>query len=154
MQPAHVWFPGHPPEPGSARAKASSWPGSRGTPKSTVFLQPGSLRAPARSRAWRFRARGNGAKILGLPPPFPPFTASIYLPSRRLPLFFFLSLPVCAAGKLHLLFLLPRVFLMDSWPPNAYPLSRFVAGAVDLRPLEASEFFPFSFSIFLCDLKP
>jgi len=37
---------------------------------------------------------------------------------------------------------------MDSWPPNAYPLSRFVAGAVDLRPLEASEFFPFYFSIF------
>ncbi|XP_066394249.1 uncharacterized protein [Miscanthus floridulus] len=77
MQPAHVWFLGHPPELGSARAKVLSWPGSRGTPKSAVFLQPGSLRPPASSRAWRFRARGDGAKILGLPPPFPPFTASI-----------------------------------------------------------------------------
>ena len=77
MQPAHVLFPGHPPELGSARAKAPSWPGSRGTPKSAVFLQPGSLRAPASLRAWRFRARGDGAKILGLPPPFPPFTAYI-----------------------------------------------------------------------------
>jgi hypothetical protein len=39
------------------------------------------------------------------------------------------------------------VFFIDSWLAHASPLSRCLAGAVDLRPLQASEFFPSSMSI-------
>jgi hypothetical protein len=40
---------------------------------SSAWLAPAS----ARARAWRFRPQGDGVKMLGLPPPFPPFTAYI-----------------------------------------------------------------------------
>lgn len=46
MQAVGVWYPGLPPEPGCARAKPPSGPGSGGTLDSGVFLQPGSLLHP------------------------------------------------------------------------------------------------------------
>lgn len=63
MQPTRVWLPVRLPQPGSARAKALPRPGSQRTPDLAVPPHPGSLRAPATARAWRFRARGDGGKL-------------------------------------------------------------------------------------------
>jgi hypothetical protein len=47
MQALRVWFPAPPPRPGSAHAKMLSRPGSQGTWKSAVSLEPGSSGASA-----------------------------------------------------------------------------------------------------------
>ena len=93
MQLPRVWFPVLPSQPGSPHAKFPSWPGWERTPDFFVPPQPGSFGAGAHTRAWRLRAQGDGGKLLGLPPRFPPFTAHLPLP---LSLFFFLSLIVSA----------------------------------------------------------
>jgi hypothetical protein len=50
MQAPRVWFPAPPPRPGSAHAKMPTRPGSVGTWKSAVSLEPGSSGASA--SAW------------------------------------------------------------------------------------------------------
>ena len=123
MQLSRVWFPGLP-------------------------SQPGSFGAGAHTRAWRLRAQGDGGKLLGLPPRFPPFTAHLPLP---LSLFFFLSLIVSAAAAGWFfsspsnpasIFLI-RVVLMP------LSLSLFVEGLVDLTVLDSGELSPIFLLLFL-----
>lgn len=99
------------------------------------------------------RARRDGAKLLGLPPPFPPFT--VYISSFPPPLFLFLSLPICAAGSCSIYSSsCPLSFLLDSCQINTSPVSRFVVGEVDLKVLHSSEFSP-NFSRFFSPIwKP